>query len=198
MKVVIVIAVIFIICLLLFLLCIFCMAPNGKRDVSAFRCKRYAHRGLHNSKVPENSLWAFTRAAERALGVELDVQMTKDGRLVVFHDGNLKRMCGLDANLRDLTYEELCKLKLKGTSEQIPLFEDVLKVLNGVDLICEIKSDNGIRNDELCKKTYDLLMTYSGNFCMESFSPYLTGWFKKNHPEIIRGQLSCKMKDTGH
>ncbi|MCR4685028.1 MAG: glycerophosphodiester phosphodiesterase [Lachnospiraceae bacterium] len=186
------------ICLILFAVVLYLLAPNAKRDVTAFRGKRYAHRGLHNATIPENSLSAFQRAAERRLGVELDVQMTKDKQLVVFHDGDLKRMCGVDANLRDLTWDELCKLKLKDTNERIPLFSEVLKVLDGVDLICEIKSDNGMKNYELCEKTYDLLMTYSGRFCMESFSPYLTGWFRTNHPEIIRGQLSCFMKDTGH
>lgn len=174
---------------------IYCIAPNKRRDVSAFEKKNYAHRGLHNHEVPENSLWAFRRAAEAGIPVELDVQMTKDKQLVVFHDGDLKRMCGVEGKLTDRTYEELCKLRLKDTDEKIPLFSDVLKTLNGVDLICEIKSDNGVKNYELCEKTYELLKTYSGRFCVESFSPFLVGWYKKNHPEIIRGQLSCRMKD---
>lgn len=168
-----------------------------KNDISCFQGKRYAHRGLHNNEVPENSLWAFRRARERNCGVELDVQMTKDHRLVVFHDGDLKRMCGVDGYLRDFTYEELCKLNLNGTDERIPLFSEVLQVLDGVDLICEIKWDNGDKNYELCEKTYDMLMTYSGKWCVESFSPYLVAWFRKHHPEVVRGQLSCLMRDTG-
>ncbi len=174
------------------------IAPGRKRDVSKFRGKRYAHRGLHNLEVPENSLWAFRRAVEKHLGVELDVQMTKDGKVVVFHDGTLRRMCGVEGYVKDHTYEELCKLNLKDTNEMIPLFEDVLQVLDDADLICEIKSDNGVKNFELCEKAYALLKDYKGNFCIESFSPYLVAWFRNNHPEIIRGQLSCNVKDTGH
>lgn len=191
-------AVLVILILLIFVVFLVFTAPGKKRDTSYFAHKLYAHRGLHDKVVPENSLTAFRLAREGGFGVELDVQMTKDGKLVVFHDGNLKRMCGMDANLRDFTYEELTKFRLKDTEEQIPLFEEVLKTLEKTDLICEIKPDNGMKNYELCKKVYDMLMTYEGRFVVESFSPYLMGWFKDNHPEIIRGQLSENfIKSTG-
>lgn len=169
--------------------------PGKKRDTSYFRTKMYAHRGLHDREVPENSLWAFRLARENGYGVELDVQMTADGKLVVFHDGNLKRVCGVDGFLRDYTYEELRQFRLKDTDERIPLFSEVLKTLGKTDLICEIKGDNGNKNYELCKKTYDELCNYEGKYCIESFSPYLVQWFKINHPEIIRGQLSCDFMD---
>ncbi len=164
--------------------------PGKKRDTSYFSGKMYAHRGLHDTLVPENSLSAFRLAKEAGYGVELDVQMTKDGQLVVFHDGTLKRVCGVDGNLRDYTYSELKEFRLKDTAERIPLFSEVLETLDGMDIICEIKSDNGIKNYELCEKTYDMLAEYNGRYCIESFSPFLVGWFKKNHPEVIRGQLS--------
>lgn len=183
---------------ILFVAMIIMIKPNKFRDTSYFGGKKFAHRGLHDREVPENSLRAFLLARENGFGVELDVQMTADGQLVVFHDGNVKRMCGIDANIRDLTYEELKALSLKETEERIPLFADVLEVLDGVDLICEIKADNGLKNYELCEKTYNALMTYKGRFCVESFSPFLMGWFKDNHPEIIRGQLSENfIKTTG-
>lgn len=169
---------------------LYMVKPNKKRDTTYFQNKLYAHRGLHDKAVPENSLWAFRLAREGGYGVELDVQMTKDGQLVVFHDGSLKRVCGVDGNLRDYTYEELSEFRLKGTNERIPLFSEVLETLGETDLICEIKADNGLKNYELAQKTYDMLMTYKGRFCVESFSPYLMGWFKREHPEIIRGQLS--------
>lgn len=165
--------------------------PNKKRDTSYFQAKMYAHRGLHGNGVPENSITAFKLARQKGFGVELDVQMTKDKKLVVFHDGTLLRMCGADGFLRDYTYEELQSFSLKGTDEKIPLFEEVLKVLGNTDLICEIKGDNGNKCYELCEKTYEALCKYEGRFCVESFSPFLVEWFRKNHPEIIRGQLSC-------
>lgn len=202
-----------IIVLILMLLFLLLIKPNHKRDVSAFTGKSYAHRGLHDDEVPENSMTAFRLARENGYGVELDVQMTKDGQLVVFHDGSLKRMTGVDGYLRDYTFEELQKFHLLNTSEKIPLFQDVLAVLGGTrsdengadlvaedgadlavaDIVCEIKGDNGNMNYEICEKTYNCLADYAGIWCMESFSPFLVRWFKKNHPEVIRGQLSSHL-----
>ena len=54
-------------------------------------------------------------------------------------------------------------------------------------VIVEIK--NGPRNDELCEKTYQLLGYYPGVWCMESFNPFIVDWFRKNAPEVVRGQL---------
>ena len=174
---------------------LYSIKPGKRRNTSYFEQKMYAHRGLHGGPVPENSLMAFRLAHENGFGVELDVQMSKDGQLVVFHDGNLKRMCGVDGKLKNYTYEELSSFRLKDTDEHIPLFSDVLEVLVDSDLICEIKGDNGARNYELCEKVYNQLKSYKGQFCIESFSPFLVKWFRKKHPEIIRGQLSCSFTD---
>ncbi|NLG02792.1 MAG: glycerophosphodiester phosphodiesterase [Clostridia bacterium] len=181
--------------LILIGIALFCIQPNWYRDASDFTGKLYAHRGLHGSNIPENSLTAFRLAREKGYGVELDVQMTKDFKLVVFHDATLKRMCGVEGYLRDYTYEELQAFSLKGTKERIPLFEEVLKELGETTLICELKSDNGIRNYEFCNMVDHALSFYQGKYCIESFSPFLTGWFSRKHPEIIRGQLSCDMKN---
>ncbi|MBR6237842.1 MAG: glycerophosphodiester phosphodiesterase [Lachnospiraceae bacterium] len=176
---------------------LYLIAPGAKRDYSDYKGLMYAHRGLHGNGVPENSMKAFKLAVEGGYGVELDVQFTKDHKIVVFHDANLKRMCGEDRRVRDCTYEELLAYRLAGTDEVIPLFEDVLKVLGNTTLICEIKNHNGNRNNRLCRETYEMLATYKGKYCIESFSPFLVAWFRNNHPEVIRGQLSCAMKDEG-
>ena len=177
---------------------ILCMRTAAHREVGLFYGREYAHRGLHGGAVPENSMTAFRLAVEEGYGVELDVQMTKDERLVVFHDATLTRMCGQEGFLRDYTYEELQNFRLGDTKEQIPLFSDVLETLGTTTLVCELKSDNGARNYHFCEKVYEELEKYKGNYCMESFSPFITGWFKKNHPEVIRGQLSCHMEaDSG-
>ncbi len=179
--------------IIIFFLFIYLIKPNKKCNISVFKRKMYAHRGLHDEKVPENSMTAFRLAVENGYGVELDVQMTKDGKLVVFHDGSLKRMTGDEHFVKDFTYEQLQQLTLNNTDEHIPLFNDVLNVLETTDLICEIKNNNGNINNELCNKVYQALKEYKGNYCIESFSPFLIKWFRVNHPEIIRGQLSCNM-----
>lgn len=157
-----------------------------------FEHVNYAHRGLHTKdrSVPENSLAAFRRAAERGYGVELDVQLSRDGQVMVFHDDDLERMTGKTGKIWDLDFEELRTLRLAGTEETIPLFTEVLEVLkNGAGpLIVELKT--GPRNDELCEKTYEILGYYPGIWCMESFNPFIVNWFRKNAPEAVRGQLA--------
>jgi len=176
------------------LIILYMIAPGEKRDCKRFTAMSFAHRGLHEPGIPENSIEAFKRAREAGYGVELDVQYTKDVQIVVFHDANLFRMCGASVKVCDLTYEELKSYRLAGTDQLIPLFKDVLTVLKDLPLICEIKNHNGNRNDRLCEETYELLREYNGDYCIESFSPFLVKWFRDNHPEVIRGQLSCDCK----
>ena len=97
--------------LLLIFTYLFLLYPGKKRKeiISDFEGKYVAHRGLFNNEdVPENSLLAFHKAMEAGFPIELDVQLTQDGRLVVFHDDNLKRMCAVSKKVIDCTYEELC------------------------------------------------------------------------------------------
>lgn len=151
----------------------------------------YAHRGLHDNAgdAPENTLAAFGRAVEKGYGIELDVQLTKDGRVVVAHDFNLKRICGVDRDIDMLTYEELKKYPVFGSQETIPLFSEVLKLVNGqVPLIVELKYKN--TRSLICEKADALLTRYQGVYCVESFHPAAVFWYRLNRPEVCRGQLS--------
>lgn len=155
-----------------------------------------AHRGLHSEdrSVPENSLEAFRLAAEAGYGIELDVQLSRDGQVVVFHDDTLNRVCGVDKRVDELDYDELKALRLCGTEHTIPLFTEVLKLVDcRSNLIVELKG--GRRNDELCEKTRDILDYYDGIFCVESFHPGIVRWFRKNAPDYLRGQLAMPMAD---
>lgn len=177
---------------------VFLVAPGraSKKDKKPFMYKNFAHRGLHkkDKTVPENSLAAFERASAYGYGMELDVQLSKDGQVVVFHDDTLNRVCGVDSRVDEKTYDELRQMSLCGSTQTIPLFSEVLKTVRGRGpLIVELK--NGKRNEELCEKTYALLEKYSGEYCIESFNPFIVRWFKKNAPEVIRGQLANPPKD---
>ena len=96
--------------------------------------KIYAHRGA-SGYAPENTLRAFALAADMgADGVELDVQISKDGRLVVFHDDELSRLTGFTGSVADYTYAELCRMPVihavDATERDVaPLLEDVLELL---------------------------------------------------------------------
>lgn len=165
---------------------------HAKKDKKAqFYGRNIAHRGLYekDQSIPENSLCAFDRAVKHGYGIELDVQLSKDGQVVVFHDDTLDRVCGVNKRVDELDLNELKSLSLCGTNERIPLFTEVLETVGGkVPLIVELKT--GKRNRELCEKTYALLCSYSGVYCIESFDPLIVKWFRFHAPHILRGQLT--------
>lgn len=171
---------------------------NGRQDrLEPFKKIYIAHRGLFNNKnIPENSMIAFAKALEAGYAIELDVQLTKDEQLVVFHDETLERMCGDKRILHKLSYDELLQLSLLETSERIPLLKDVLALINGlVPLVIEIKSEGRfLLTSELTNR---MLMDYKGVFCIESFHPAVLNWYRKNNSQIIRGQLSTNYSKDG-
>ncbi|MBR2802011.1 MAG: hypothetical protein IKE21_05415 [Erysipelotrichaceae bacterium] len=165
--------------------------PGRGERMQSFRRQYIAHRGLFDDAlmIPENSLPAFQRAVEHGYGIELDVQLTTDGKVVVFHDGSLKRMTGIDRKLFQCSYEELQGYRLKDTSETIPLFTDVLQLIDGkVPMIVEIKPEG--RSIATARAADSILQGYKGEYCIESFDPRPVLWYRRNRPEIIRGQLS--------
>lgn len=181
----------------LFLAGLLLMAPGKRRAGFPFEGAMIAHRGLHGKGVPENSLAAFRRAARNGgLGAELDVQLTKDGKLVVFHDADLKRVCGVNLSVVGTDYDTLLQYPLLNTDERIPLFSDVLSALDGIPLVCEVKVSPGADIPALCAATREALLSYDGPYCVESFHPAALRWFKNNAPEVIRGQLALNMFRT--
>ena len=172
---------------------LFMLAPGraSRRQKSPFLDRNFAHRGLHtsNKAVPENSLEAFRLATENGYGVELDVQLSKDGQVVVFHDDTLDRVCGVHGRVDDFNYRELSQMRLCESEWGIPLFADVLTMVNGREpIICELKT--GPRNAELCRKTYNLISSYKGAICIESFDPRIVAWFRFHAKNLVRGQLA--------
>lgn len=155
----------------------------------------YAHRGLHekDKSIPENSMAAFKKAVAAGYGIEMDLNLTADGKIIVFHDDNLLRLCGVDKLITDCTYGELMIYNLENTEEKIPLFEEVLSMVDGqVPLIVELKNTKNL--NELCSKTAEYLDQYEGLYCVESFQPLIVRWFYKNRPDVVRGQLSVGRK----
>lgn len=153
----------------------------------------YAHRGLHNSErsVPENSEKAFRLAVRYGYGAELDVHLSRDKRLVVMHDESLKRTAGLDMRICDVKADELARLRLEQTTQEIPYLEDILPIFDGqAPLIIEIKPC-GKNYARLTYRVCKLLDNYPNlKFCIESFDPRVLIWLRRNRPEILRGQLS--------
>ncbi len=166
-------------------------AAAGRADDTPFKGHFFAHRGLHDntSDAPENSLKAFDLACEAGYGIELDVQLSRDGVPVVFHDDTLDRVCGIRGRVADYTFEELHAMPLCGSGETIPSFREVLDLVDGrVPLIVEYKSEDC--DMTVCEITDPLLQAYRGSYCIESFNPLVLLWYRRHRNDVVRGQLS--------
>ncbi|MDE7218119.1 MAG: glycerophosphodiester phosphodiesterase [Oscillospiraceae bacterium] len=153
---------------------------------------RYAHRGLHDLEQgrPENSMAAFRAAVEGGFGAELDLHLMADGKLAVVHDSDLSRVCGKKVSIEDLTAADLKDYPLQGTTETIPLFEDVLALFEGkTPLVVELKVERG-NASALTDAAMALLADWKGTYCVESFHPGVLLRLKARYPDVVRGQLS--------
>ena len=178
----------------LVLLFIYLVSPALRRHPNAEDCKGLlvAHRGLHDIDrgVPENSLAAIERAVDRGYAVEIDIHVTSDGRVVVFHDDTLLRACGVDKRVKDMTLRELRRYALFGTAEKIPTLDEVLKLVNGrTMLVIEFKCGDKSCS-RLCNAADKLLSAYSGKYIVQSFNPLPMLWYRRHRRHVCRGQLS--------
>ena len=178
---------------LLFLFGLYLLAVRPRRPRKAsryFATFNYAHRGLHDERLPENSLAAFEAACRAGYGIELDVRLSSDGVAMVFHDDTLTRMCGIDRRVDEFTAAELTRIPLAGNpAHTIPTFADVLALVRGrVPLLVEIKGTT--KAAQVCEVAAPLLDEYRGDYCMESFSPYAVRWYSRHRPLVVRGQLT--------
>jgi glycerophosphoryl diester phosphodiesterase len=150
------------------------------------KMKLIAHRGFHNLIIPENSLESFNHAINLKLPIELDVRLTKDEEVIVFHDAFLKRMTGINDMVKNLTLKEIKQLKLLNSKETIPTLEEVLILVNKkVPLYIELKNNKvGILED----KVIDLLKNYN-NFYLMSFNEKSVYYIKKQKPNYQVGIL---------
>ena len=139
--------------------------------------KVISHRGIHdNIKVYENTLESFKLAIKKDYTIELDVHLTKDNEVVVFHDYNMKRL-------------------LKKNIFHVPTFKEVLNLVKGkVPLLIEIKQSRKV--GQLEEKVMNILENYKGEYAIQSFNVMTIYWLKKHYPNILRGQLSYNYKHT--
>lgn len=145
------------------------------KDISWLRAQPIAHRGFHdlNREVWENTLSAFSRAAEAGFAIECDLQYTADSVPVVFHDDNTERLCGIKGDVRSRTAGELGLLSVGGTKDKVPTLSQMLRLVNGrVPLIIELK---GRKDDDegFAAAVLDTLEGYNGHVALMSFDHWL-------------------------
>ncbi|MEN9824537.1 MAG: hypothetical protein RI953_282 [Pseudomonadota bacterium] len=137
-----------------------------------------AHRGYFDNSgaTPENSLAAILEAVNQGFACELDVMLSRDGEVMVFHDDSLERMCSRSELFADMSAIELQSMRLGTSGEGIPTLQRVLAYVQGRrPLIIELKSfsSHGIHtNGRLERKVAELLVTYNGPVALKSFNPF--------------------------
>lgn len=139
-----------------------------------------AHRGVFDNKnIPENSLAAFSKAIRLGYPIELDVQLTRDKNLVVFHDDSLDRMCGVSKYIKDLTLKEIKSYSLLSTNEKVPKLQEVLDLVCGKVLLdIEVKHTSSV--ELIGTLLLDILKDYSGDILLKSFHPSMVRYLKRN------------------
>jgi len=157
--------------------------------------QKIAHRGqwTDSGERPENSLTAFAEAVENGYAVELDVQWSLDGEIMVFHDASLERMTGVVRPLADMPSFELRRLSLLGGDQRIPTLSEVLALVDGrVPVFVEIKNEGeiGALEDAVVMQ----LDAYNGPVCVMSFNPFSLQRVAELAPDIPRGQLASRFK----
>ena len=175
---------------------VFLLRPRTEHKTSVEPLKvDYAHRGLHGDFAVENTMQAFYAAEREGYGIELDVRLSSDNKVVVFHDDTLQRLCDRTERVDSKTASELSWVDIKGTYEKIPLFEDVLATIDPTTPLCIELKGNDTR---LCVELAKLMDKEDRYYSVKSFNPMLISWYRKNRPRVVRGVLVSNFLAKGH
>lgn len=149
-----------------------------------------AHRGLHDKsgQCPENSFAALRASISHGFGMELDVQLSRDGVAMVFHDETLDRLTECDGPVQALDAGSLSELELAGSPETIPTLEEFLSQAGETPLLVEIKDQaNADATEALARATCADLARHNGPVAVMSFNPHAVAVCKHAAPAITRG-----------
>jgi glycerophosphoryl diester phosphodiesterase len=149
--------------------------------------KPFAHRGLHGDGRIENSRAAFEAAIDARHGIELDVQASRDGQAMVFHDYELGRLTDARGQVCGMAAAELQRIRLRDSEETIPSLGEILELVAGrAPLLIEVKAP-GREISALCRAVAAALGSYDGPVAVMSFNPEVGRWFARHAPARLRG-----------
>ncbi len=163
---------------------------------AAFRARPITHRGLHDvtDGRPENGVEAITAAVDAGYGIEIDLQLSKDGVAMVFHDYHLARLTAETGPVAQRTAQALQAIPLTGGKATIPTLDTVLDLIGGkVPLLIEIKDQDGQMGENvgaLEQATATALENYAGDVAVMSFNPHAVIAFGQAAPAIPRGLVT--------
>jgi len=153
-----------------------------------------AHRGLHGGDVPENSRTAVARAAAEGYGIEIDVQPSRDGSAMVFHDATLERMTFAAGRVDARTAAELAGLTLSDSGEGIPTLAEVLQIAGQAPLLIELKDQSGDLGPAPCPALIEAVATaldgHPGPVAAMSFNPALAASLAARCPGLAVGLVT--------
>lgn len=145
--------------------------------------------------MPENSPAAFAGAIRRGMGIECDVQKTRDGRAMVFHDWTLDRLTDEQGPVAARDAADLARIPLRGGGDAIPTLDRLLEQVAGqVPLLIEVKSKRDRSPVPLCLAVRRAVEGYRGSLAVMSFDPRVPKWFARHAPDIVCGLV---MSETG-
>ena len=162
-------------------------SSSREAELRALIARPFAHRGLHGAGVPENSRAAFEAAIEARHGIELDVQVSGDGRAMVFHDEELGRLAEDEGYVRGRSAAELGRIRLRDSDETIATLPQILALIAGrAPLLIEVKAP-GREVGALAQAVADALDGYVEPVAVMSFNPEVGHWFARHAPRWLRG-----------
>lgn len=157
-----------------------------------------AHRGLHDWKAGavENTLGACAAAVAGNYAIECDLQISRDGEAVLFHDDTLERVMREHGPVKEFTVADLKRMTFRHSDEQIPTLSELLSLVAGaVPLVIELKPQwDG--DMALTERALDVLRSYDGAHCLMSFDPDVVKTIKDRSPQTIRGFISDRAFDS--
>ncbi len=137
-------------------------------------------------------------AVAAGLGIECDIQRSRDGQPMVFHDWDLQRLLGTGAQTESVTADDLRAMCYPGTDEVPIALGELLAVVAGeVPLLIEIKSKRGYDVERTCALVRDALFGYVGTHAVMSFDPRVSRWFAEHSPDTPRGLVVTEENDKG-
>ena len=157
------------------------------KNIDFLKRSLIAHRGLHNSQIPENTLSSFVKCVDKNYIIELDIHILSDNTIVVYHDHNLKKLTGVNKVIETLSYAQLSQFKIN-KKYTIPTLKQVMHIVNGeAPILIEVKDvDNNSKFEEELVKILD---NYKGEFAIQSTNPFVIDWFYKNRKDYVIGLI---------
>ncbi len=172
----------------------------ASRRLDWLTARPIAHRGLHDAKsgIIENTKSAFAAAIEAGYAIECDLQLTRDGEAVVFHDETLDRLMAGTGLVGERTAGELKAMAFRSGSDRIQTLGELLAQVEGrVPLVIELKSVwDG--NKGLARRAIDVAKDYHGDFVFMSFDPKVIETVRALKPDILRGIVADKVTDPDY